>query len=198
VNAIIEYEEAMASNPTGPATIAWWRPEDKKPLELVINEFVGQGRRLRHCGVTNTVLEHLQNPPPSITKRTPQWLYDDRVDLYTQFAQKFEDHIIKRPRSWWVCWACGGTFVSIGVFMAMAVSFNTPTIGLGCRSLLWLVFWLVSSLSWLAQAAQQEPHPYLRRLSIFVNTLSFLLLLAIMFLQVGVHPLLPVLPPRTL
>lgn len=186
MNAIIEYELATkADEEDAPQEICWWSPErdekgkDITPIELEINEFVGQGRRMRHCGVTNTVLEHLH------IRGAKQWFYNDKLARYTDFAGNFENDIIKRPFSWWVCWACGGTFVSISIWMAMMVSFNTPTIGLGCRSLSWLMFWLLSSVSWVFQAWKQEPPKWMRWLSVAVNSLSFILLLTIMFLQVS-------------
>jgi hypothetical protein len=166
-----------------PQEIGWWSPErdengqELTPIELKINEFVGQGRRMRHCGVTNTVLEHLH------AKGATQWFYNDKIARYTEFADKFDKDITKRPFSWWVCWACGGAFVSISVFMAMMVSYNTPTIGLGCRSLTWIMFWLLSSVSWVFQAWKQEPPKWMRWLSVAVNSLSLTLLLSIMFLQ---------------
>jgi hypothetical protein len=133
---------------------------------------------MRHCGVTNTVLEHLQK------KKATAWSYSDPIARYTDFAKNFEDDIVKRPLSWWVCWACGGIFVSTGVSMAMMVAFNTPAIGLGFRSLTWMFFWILSSVSWILQACRQEPPKWMRWVSVAFNTLSFTLLLCIMFLQV--------------
>jgi hypothetical protein len=160
--------------------------------ELVIGEFVGQGRRLRHCGVTNTVLDRIEYPKvfashrdgkknssdapefggflvredqsPSIPaprhtdeekhssatdeptnrwsqvlrrfRRVPApstyWYDFNDINFYKALSSNFEGDIVYRPRSWWVCWLCGGAFVSIGVSMAMAVSFRTPPVGLGC------------------------------------------------------------------
>jgi hypothetical protein len=160
--------------------------EEVVPLELVIDDFVGQGRRLRHCGVTNTVLDQIHSPVQFIMDdpngqggflpidesveptrrasgvqdiessslagagstrrwyRTPRWFqrsttrttywydFDNDMKFYKKLSENFEEKLIHRPPSWWVCWVCGGAFVSIGVSMAMAVSFMTPPIGLGC------------------------------------------------------------------
>jgi hypothetical protein len=63
VESILDHKQALensSSDPTSeqPPSIGWWKP--RAELELVVGDFVGNGRRLRHCGVTNTVLEHLK------------------------------------------------------------------------------------------------------------------------------------------
>lgn len=150
----------------------------------MIDDFVGQGRRLRHCGVTNTVLDRLEHAPAAISPLSRPWRYENQLDIYEKLAAGFEEDIKKRPKSWWICWCCGGMSVTTGVGMAIFVGFMTGTIGLGCRSLLWLTFWLLSSISWYFQAFFQEPPRFVRRVSVRINSLAFLLLLTIMILQV--------------
>ena len=110
--------------------------------------------------------------------------HDDTIEFYDSLAEDFEEDLTHRPTSWWICWACGGIFVSASVFMAIMVSFNTPTIGLGCRSLTWLMFWLLSSISWFCQALFQEPPRFVRYVSISFNTVAFFMLLVIMLAHV--------------
>jgi hypothetical protein len=277
VNAIIEFNEQLDANRasnnaqnTGPnvrqrPVIRWWNPQSNR--ELTVGEFVGQGRRLRHCGVTNTVLERLVQPrvprpdkmgnvqfmgstvepgkstqangwtlinnsdvvPPScagangtqsggdvngielqprlgvmrvfswslypkdevLLKRSeesrPLWREDDTFELYKFLATDFEKDLVKRPKSWWICWASGGFVVSSSIFLAFMLSFNTPTVGLGCRSMTWGLFWLLSTVSWGLQAIWQEPPRFIRWFSVMVNTFSFALLMFIMLADVRLH-----------
>jgi len=249
----------MSKRSTVRPSIQWWS-EYTTSVELKIGEFVGQGRRLRHCGVTNTVLDRLEHPPPpyengdgdmefmgrmisldegpvevngiilaelngrentngsrdgllevQCKKKIPsrwhrmvcnfksaspnpfitvrridpwQFGYEDDIRLYEHLSHNLEKDLVKRPKSWWVCWMSGGVIVGISLSMAIMISFTTPTVGIGCRTLLWLVFWLLSSVSWIIQAIFQEPPKEIRWVSITINTFSFLSLLIIMLLQV--------------
>jgi hypothetical protein len=192
VESIINHNEALedlspqsaSGIATGAPPIQWWKPE-AEPLELVVGDFVGSGRRLRHCGVTNTVLDRLDHRPGSNPRR---WRYDDEIQAYKDLATDFEKDLVKRPLSWCACWFCGWIFVSVGISMAIMISFTTGTVGMGCLALLWLIFWNISSVSWYFQAMFQEPPRMVRWVSTGVNSISFLLLLTIMILQVKIPP----------
>jgi hypothetical protein len=85
------------------------------------------------------------------------WYYNNNFEVFEQLAADFEKDIVKRPFSWWVCWTYGFTYVAVGLTMATLVAFMTGSVGLGCRSLLWLVLLAFSSMSWILQGVFQEP-----------------------------------------
>lgn len=68
--------------------------------------------------------------------------------------------------------------------MAFIVSFRTPTVGLGCRSLIYMIFYLLSLCSFVALRFQQEPHRKPKLALIFPNTCAALTLMLIMGFQV--------------
>ena len=165
VDAILEH--------TDPDTIPQlWRVGDTQS-KFSIGPFVGQGRRLRYCGVASAVLDKIENP------KVPHLLLSG-----LQSNPDFERALKKRPWSWWITWITGQLIVTIGYSMAFMVSFNTPTVGFGCRSLLYTIWYAFSSISWLILGFQQEPPLWLRRFSWLPNTLASFALLTIMILQV--------------
>lgn len=151
-----------------------WRPGEVTPH--IIGEFVGQGRRLRYCGVTRTMLlfEKLQQPAENLyfVQGKP-----DNVDM-------FRREIVKRSKSWWVIWLISQVIVTLNVGMAFMVSFQTPTVGLGCRSLLYLIFYLFSILSWITLGFWQEPPRMLQITLLIFNGCAAVLLVLIMGFQV--------------
>lgn len=140
-----------------------------------IGEFLGQGRRLRYCGITDTVLERITNP-----KRADLSLpaLDDKE------YEIFRRDLVSRPVSWYITWLLGQVIVSISFIMAFLVSFNTPTVGLGCRSLSYVVWWLFTLPSWMLLGWQQEPRPRLQlAMTVGPNALAVISIFAIMVLQ---------------
>ena len=165
-----------------PTPKEWW--DTNSTMDLLIGDFVGQGRRLRYCGIANAMLTKTK---PWTHLPLPSDPIPDPVDIQRKYNNKEDDFgklLIERPLSWWIIWLSAQILVSINSFMAFTISFNTPTVGLGCRSFLVFIWWLLSSVSWVLQAIKQEPPPWTRRLSIPVNATSTALLLLIMMLQV--------------
>lgn len=68
--------------------------------------------------------------------------------------------------------------------MALALAYNTPMVGFGCRSLSFFMFWVLSSVSWIFQAVWQEPPRTIRRISTTINAGAFLWLMIYMLIQV--------------
>ncbi|KPI43622.1 uncharacterized protein AB675_6994 [Cyphellophora attinorum] len=148
----------------------------EKPMDQFdIGAFVGQGRRLRYCGIVNGVLDKIK--------------YEDEkhlrlADLTANATpNSFEACIRSRPRSWYIIWLLSQAIVIMAFSMAFEVSFNTPTIGFGCRSLAYFIWFLVSSVSWVILGIWQEPSDLLRCISWFTNGFSALALFTIMMLQ---------------
>lgn len=113
--------------------------------------------------------------------------FPDSSDIarkYTNEVIGMRKFLVTRPWSWWIIWLAAQYMVSISAWMAFMVSFNTPTIGLGCRSFVAFLWWMLSSVSWILQAIFQEPPPWTRRVSIPFNAASTIALFIIMMLQV--------------
>ncbi|OAL38729.1 hypothetical protein AYO20_01935 [Fonsecaea nubica] len=137
-----------------------------------IGHFVGQGCYLRYCGVANAALMQLERAG------------GDLNILNLDDLAGFEAELTKRPYSWFIIWACSEVIVGVSFGMAFMVSFNTPTIGLGCRSGLYLIWYILSSLSWLVLLAIQEPWRWLQLLMLLPNLLAVLSLFVITLSQV--------------
>ncbi|KAK7957748.1 hypothetical protein PG988_012596 [Apiospora saccharicola] len=148
--------------------------EDNKEA-FSIGDFLGQGRRLRYCGVTDTVLGYITNP------ETADKYLDNLLDDPPQqnvgnksisVHKRFQQDLIARPWRWYATWLVAQAIVSTGSSMGFMVSFNTPTVGLGCRSLSYLVWWCCTIPSWVLLGLQQEPHPWIRRAMVIPNFLA--------------------------
>lgn len=153
---------------------AWWQPGAQNPL--IISDFVGQGRRLRYCGVASALLHCAEHEEYDTSERF--------LKYHERQSKRFRETLTTRPHSWWVIWIASYVLVNLQIFLAFVVAFNTPTIGLGCRSLLYLLFFLITQVTSAVQVAYQEPPPWTRLVTISFNALAMLLLLAIMILQV--------------
>jgi len=174
-------EEKFLNGPTeqdkNPYPVDWWTPDpsvkQSNHCNLVIGDYVGQGRYLRYCGLANVFLSRLEEPCFQNTSLAPKDM-DEAADL------DIHEIITVRPGSWWFTWLEGQLIVSLAISMAFTISFNTPTIGLGCRSFFYLIFWMLSTVSWVILSVRQEPPAILRTLSITANALSASLLTLLM------------------
>jgi len=162
--------------PTTPSSLQPWNPmadmwnpaANKRPFGIGV--FVGQGRYLRYCGVANTVLKRYSD-----SNGMPQNI---------QLNGSIENSLTTRPGSWWIIWGFGQAIVATSFGMAFMVSFNTPTIGLGCRSLLYMIWYLLTWVSWMTLGIKQEPPRWLQKVMILPNLAATILLALIMIFQV--------------
>lgn len=155
-------------------TQLWHKDVTKKDMrDFEIGDFVGQGRRMRYCAVADTVLN----------------LVLDRQDpTLDQLPGEFEAHgfrvmLPNRPKKWYLIWLLSQFLVGIGYGTAFLVSFQTPTIGLGCRTLSYTIWYLLSFFSWVFLGIWQEPPRIVRIFSWIPNALACLALFGIMLLQ---------------
>lgn len=154
-----------------------------------IGEFLGQGRRLRYCGVTDTVLHYItesvarrtQIALPQITNQTTTSL-NPRTPGVESF-DKFQKSLKTRPPQWYGVWIVSQLIVMACFGMAFMVSFNTPTVGFGCRSMIYLTWYSLTIPSSISLLFQQEPVKALRILMMLPNTLSVLAVFTIMLVQ---------------
>ncbi|KAK5076407.1 hypothetical protein LTR51_002089 [Lithohypha guttulata] len=141
--------------------------------DFCVGDFVGQGRRMRYCAVADTVLDLI------LHRKIPRL-----NDLPGDFeAYHFREALPNRPQEWYLVWLVSQFLVGAGYATAFVVSFKTPTIGLGCRTLSYTTWYLLSFFSWLFLGIWQEPPKYVRVFAWIPNALATLALFSIMLLQ---------------
>lgn len=140
--------------------------------DFEIGDFMGQGRTLRYCGVTDTVLDKIAN-----RGRAPINLlaFVDKQDFL-----RFQKSLTTRPTGWYVVWIISQFVVSTSFGMAFMVSFNTPTVGLGCRSLMYVIWYALTLPSWILLGIQQEPWVNIRKAMMVPNALAVIMIAGIM------------------
>jgi hypothetical protein len=56
-----------------------------------------------------------------------------------------------RPASWWLLTVTSLVLIWLEIGMAIMISYNTPTVGLSCRSGSYVLYGILSTLPWIAQ-----------------------------------------------
>jgi hypothetical protein len=106
--------------------IQWARREDN--LE-VLGEFCGQGRHPWHFGISYPVLIRFTKSLP--TRRN--WVGRYR-EICTEFSNNRDEGTLKTSKSSLILpLSMGCLVVKMACFGAFWISYNTPTVGLGCR-----------------------------------------------------------------
>jgi hypothetical protein len=152
--------------------------------DFTIGEFVGQGRYPGYRGVVAAITDMMKNERIHSGNREngPMDTLDN--DRHKIFSTK----CVTKPGAWVRRWICGLVVQSIAVWMAFMVAFNTPTVGLGCRSLMYLIYFCLSFIPWLLAGIPQDTlrslSRYLLQFTRTLNVLAVLLLFLIMIFQV--------------
>lgn len=144
--------------------------DDENPFSIGI--YIGAGRRVRYCAVAATVLSRIQDPTE------PHMEVPSRYD-----AIRFKEDLPRRPKTWYLFWLLSFGIATVSFGTAFAESYGTPTVGLGCRSLSYVCWYLPSIISWFLLGLFQEPPTIVRVVSLISNMLSVLALIAILLLQ---------------
>lgn len=166
--------EHLLSGDLGINTQQWHKSVSQQEMrDFRIGDFVGQGRRMRYCAVADTVLNLLLDRPK------PQ---------FDHLPGEFEAHAFRvmlpsRPKKWYAIWLASQLIVGMGYATAFVVSFQTPTIGLGCCTLAYTIWYLLSFFSWVFLGIWQEPPRLVRIFSWIPNGLACMALFGIMLLQ---------------
>lgn len=143
--------------------------------DFEIGDFMGQGRTLRYCGVTDTVLDKIANRGKAPINLLA---FADMADF-----QRFQKSLTTRPTGWYVIWIISQFVVSTSFGMAFMVSFNTPTVGLGCRSLMYVIWYALTLPSWILLGIQQEPWVSIRKAMMVPNALAVVMIAGIMIVH---------------
>ena len=171
VRAVKDWEEARAanqSNQTLPQRPNWWSSSKERaarsrnPIdqiqhgqaqvnrphayndfdEWVPSDFVGQGRQIGYNGLAYTVVARAT---AARTDETAPGKLDTIINQTVQTQQHLND---KPPASWWVLSLAALALVWWDIGMAIMISFNIPTVGVGCRSGSYIIYGLLSTLPW--------------------------------------------------
>lgn len=150
-----------------------------------ISEFVGQGRQIRYNGLPYAVMISVYNNSEDNREM-------NNLDIIVN--QVIDNLMRTRPASWWVLAFISLALVWLPIGMAFMISYNIPTIGLGCRSGSYVIYAFLSSLPWLIHLTPWFAYPgqWRKALCHMICALSMLSLCMIIFAAVS-RPLFPLL-----
>ncbi len=206
VRAVREWEEARDAHQSGriilPEDPNWWSSSEERAAlsinaspqiqhgqvqdnprhaysdfnEWVPSDFIGQGRQIGYNGLAYTVVARVARANET---------HPNQLDAIVKETVAHLDD--KPPTSWWVLFLAALALVWWDIGMAIMISFNIPTVGIGCRLGSYIIYGLLSTMPWFLQA-----FPWFRRQGREARTLGHLLcglstlcLLFIVFAAVG-------------
>ncbi|KAM7188161.1 hypothetical protein V8F20_010657 [Naviculisporaceae sp. PSN 640] len=156
------------------AGVDWWKTTSEIPPDLEVGNFIGQGRKIQYCGIPHAFLEATKGV--KFSKVNPTEL----AGHATAIAQELQGD---KPWAWYVVAIVSLFLVWTAIMSAFVVSFMSPVVGLGCRTLTYLIFGACSSVPWLIQF-RKRPGKFLTIVSHVFNTLAILALLTVVAYQV--------------
>jgi len=112
---------------------------------------------------------------------------DDKNERsYYACATRVMNRLDRNPPGGWYFTAFAALFlVWIEIGMAIMLAYNTPTIGLGCWSGSFLLYGLLSTVSWFIQLFNSRGS-FVRTVSIVFNLLAFCWLVIVTFFIVSI------------
>jgi hypothetical protein len=154
--------------------IHWWVPGQRINPPFEVGSFVGQGREMWYTGVSYAIME--------------KCTYDQMVDHPDDFKTRVEEIVTRLDRlppwSWYFTALVALLIVWAGINMALLLAYNTPTIGLGCWSGSFLIYGVLSSVSWFVQLFNSRKTVVTWICHAF-NCVAFLWLVVVTFLMVS-------------
>ncbi|KAL2681132.1 hypothetical protein Neosp_008736 [[Neocosmospora] mangrovei] len=154
VDAVLTSARDAGADLNNMQTPVWWsRNRPAAALEVFeIQEFIGQGRKIKYCGLADAVIRTVQDLQE---RKRP---LGNNLDEYRLCAQTVLSHLNgTRPTQWWVTAFVSLFLVVFEVMMAFLVAFCTPTFGLGCWSGGLLLYGLLSTLTWVYHLIFKAP-----------------------------------------
>ncbi|KAF2668945.1 hypothetical protein BT63DRAFT_246313 [Microthyrium microscopicum] len=143
-----------------------------------LGPFIGQGRQMGFCGLSYALMEELHIMRASFGKS------QNKFELYDGCARGVERRLARKPpTSWYITAVTSLSIVWTSILMALLLAYNTPTIGIGCWSGSFLLYGILSTVSWLIQMTRWEG----RVSSRICNTANFISLgwlITIVFIMV--------------
>jgi len=177
VNAVMDWR-ASPDPSIEPSRIRWWKPSSAGQEPLQVGHFVGQGRKMEYCGLVSAVIHG-----------TEHHHFDGSAKSFAEGADRVFDSLEgSRPRSWHVVAVISELLVVCEIMMGFTIAFATPTVGLGCRSLAYLLTALLSSVAWVVQFRFKTTPRWAVFVSHFFNGITIFLWVAIIGFQVSAKP----------
>jgi hypothetical protein len=187
VEAVREWANSV-TDPSSEVRPSWWSPEEEEAskgedsahkgrFDDYIGQFVGQGRETGYNGLAYAVLQSICDEPtnPHMTK-------------LDEITERIEERLAgPRPPAWWMLAVASLALVWLEIGMALLISVNIPTVGLGCRATSYLIYAGFSSLAWLIHLLPGFARPGTRRKALLhvISGLSMLVLFFIIFAAVS-------------
>ncbi len=175
--------EQRASNQNHPQP-QWWNSATLIPQRLRVGDFIGQGRKMQFCGLPLAFMnatKHGVNPDSNEVEPTN---FSAPVN-FALIAQNMAASLThwRKPGAWYGTAVTSLALVWCAILSAFVVSYRSPTVGIGCRSLGYLLFGACSSVPWVIQL-WKWPGTWARCISYIFNALAFLALVAVVVFQV--------------
>lgn len=147
-------------------------------FDSYISDFVGQGRHIGYNGLAYAVLVSVYDTPND-NRRV------ERLDFIVD--RTFKRLKGRRPASWWVLSLISLAVVWLEIAMAFMLSHNVPTVGIGCRSMSYIIYGGLSTLPWIIHLLPGFKHPGVKRkvACYLICLLSTLCLIVITFATVS-------------
>lgn len=179
VNAVMEWKDKQhGTNP--PDKPEWWQPSREaaadKPTSF--SEFVGQGRQMGYNGLAYAVLISVYDTSKD----------NRRIQQLNEIADRTLDRLNgSRPGSWWILSMTSLAIVWLEIGMAFMLSYNVPTVGIGCRSMSYIIYGGLSTLPWIIHLFPGFKNPGVKRktLCYMICCLSTFCLIFITFAAVS-------------
>jgi hypothetical protein len=152
--------------------ISWWSPTTGDLGCFKVGDFIGQGRRMEYCGLTEAVLTCTNS---EILEPFVDWTRDTPRELTEKISTRLDR---RQPISWFLTALVCLTIVLTDAMMAFLSDFITPPVGLGCWSFSVMMYAVASSVSWFSQFWKHPP-TWLRAISHFFNSFAILSLVGI-------------------
>ena len=134
LNNAPDQEASAANNPQTTSSEHEW--------DCTPGSFIGQGRKIGYNGLAYAVISAIADAKD----HDPQRLADPRSSSYTpSFVRGYER---RPPTEWRACASIALWIVLIEIGMAVMMSSTVPTIGVGCRSGLYIIYFLLSTCIW--------------------------------------------------
>jgi hypothetical protein len=159
--------------------VRWWKPSPAGSGHpaLQVGHFVGQGRKMEYCGLVSAVIMGSKNHD-----------FDGSVECFLKCANRVEASLEgPRSKSWYVTAVVAQLLVGCEMMMGFAIAYATPTVGLGCRSFLYLLTYLMSSVSWTIHFRWKTTPRWAKIVSHFFNGFTIFLWVAIIGFQVSIR-----------
>ena len=174
------------------AKVKWWRsgqdtqsPEATFPL--CVGDFIGQGRQIQYCGILPAVLEVVCSDCGN--QQSSYFRFTETKKVYKNCASLVLSNLSGiRPISWYATAVVSLLLVWTHLLMAFVAAYTTPTVGLGCWSGSFLVYGILSSISWVVHLGSKRPGKLLRGFCHFSNfaALTFLFIFVVLVVSYSI------------